>query len=76
MPANSSATYTLTFRPLTMSAAEQPHQGSVFFPIPDGTGLLYMLEGRAEQPVQEGKVDIRSVSQSVWWHLKADSPNI
>lgn len=58
VPANSSANYTLTFRPLTMSAASQPHEGSIFFPIPDGTGLLYRLEGRAEKPVEEGRLDL------------------
>lgn len=57
MPANSKATYTLTFRPLTMSTKEQPHEGSVFFPIPDGSGLLYRLVGRAEAPVPEGKIE-------------------
>ena len=30
---------------MTMSPAEGPHEGSVFFPIPDGTGLLYNLAG-------------------------------
>jgi hydrocephalus-inducing protein len=55
VPANGSAAYKLTFRPLTMSTPEQPHEGSVFFPIPDGTGLLYRLEGRSERPVPEAK---------------------
>ncbi|KAG2489301.1 hypothetical protein HYH03_012133 [Edaphochlamys debaryana] len=54
---NSKASYPITFRPLTMSTPDQPHEGSVFFPIPDGTGLLYRLVGRAEAPVPEGKVE-------------------
>eukprot|EP00798_Chlamydomonas_sp_ICE-L_P006741 gene6741-3411_t len=41
---NGKAQYTITFKPLSMSTAEQPHEGSVFFPIPDGTGLLYNVE--------------------------------
>ncbi|PNH08880.1 Hydrocephalus-inducing protein [Tetrabaena socialis] len=57
VPANSKATYPITFKPLAMSTPEQPHEGSVFFPIPDGTGLLYRLVGRAEAPVPEGKVE-------------------
>ncbi|EFJ42226.1 hypothetical protein VOLCADRAFT_67248 [Volvox carteri f. nagariensis] len=57
VPANGKASYTITFRPLTMSSPDQPHEGSVFFPIPDGTGLLYRLVGRAEAPVPEGVVE-------------------
>ncbi|KXZ49496.1 hypothetical protein GPECTOR_21g722 [Gonium pectorale] len=57
VPPNSKATYTVTFKPLTMSSPDQPHEGSVFFPIPDGTGLLYRLLGRAEAPVPEGTIE-------------------
>lgn len=49
--------YSITFKPLAMSSAEQPHEGSAFFPIPDGSGLLYKLSGRAETPVPEGTVE-------------------
>lgn len=45
VPANGSAEYPLTYRPLTMSRAGAPHEGSLFFPIPDGSGLLYRLLG-------------------------------
>lgn len=45
MPAFGRAEYPLTFKPLTMSRPSGPHMGSVFFPIPDGSGLLYTLEG-------------------------------
>ena len=31
-------------------------QGSVFFPLPDGTGLLYNLVGSADPPKQSGLV--------------------
>lgn len=44
--AGSSAEYTLIYKPFTMTADEQPHEGSVFFPIPDGSGLLYKLHGQ------------------------------
>lgn len=45
VPAGGRAEYTLTYRPLTMSSSGAPHEGSVFFPIPDGSGLLYKLTG-------------------------------
>lgn len=41
--------YELTYRPLTMTT-EKKHMGSVFFPLPDGSGLLYNLQGQAELP--------------------------
>nr|XP_046249402.1 hydrocephalus-inducing protein homolog [Scatophagus argus] len=43
-------TYEITYRPLTMTADGKTHQGSVFFPFPDGTGMLYSLQGNAEPP--------------------------
>lgn len=55
--AGQSATYTLVFRPLSMSAKDKPHEGSIFFPLPDGTGLLYKLLGAAEQPQSSGTVE-------------------
>ncbi|XP_059848459.1 hydrocephalus-inducing protein homolog isoform X2 [Hypanus sabinus] len=42
--------YEITYRPLTMSLDGKKHQGSIFFPLPDGAGLLYMLQGVAEPP--------------------------
>ena len=33
-----------------------PPQGSIFFPLPDGSGLLYNLLGTAEPPKQAGSV--------------------
>ena len=29
------------------------HEGSVFFPLPDGTALLYNLRGTADEPVEQ-----------------------
>jgi hydrocephalus-inducing protein len=47
VPAGGSAEFVLCYKPLTMTTAEgQPHQGSVFFPLPDGSGLLYILHGQ------------------------------
>lgn len=47
VPAGGSAEYDLCYKPLTMTPAEgQPHQGTVFFPLPDGSGLQYVLHGQ------------------------------
>jgi hypothetical protein len=35
---------------------EQPHLGSVFFPLPNGTALLYNLKGTATAPQAEGVI--------------------
>ena len=40
------------YRPLTMTLNGRKHQGSVFFPLPDGTGLYHQLIGTAEAPKQ------------------------
>jgi hydrocephalus-inducing protein len=38
VPAGGRAEYVVRYRPLAMTGKEQPHQGTLFFPIPDGTG--------------------------------------
>ncbi|XP_069510876.1 hydrocephalus-inducing protein homolog [Ambystoma mexicanum] len=52
--------YEVTYRPLTMTTEGNKHQGSVFFPLPDGTGLQYILQGLSEPPKASGTV-IREV---------------
>ncbi|XP_069822484.1 hydrocephalus-inducing protein homolog isoform X3 [Dendropsophus ebraccatus] len=52
--------YEITYHPLVMSTEGKKHQGSVFFPLPDGTGLLYLLHGQADPPKSSGNV-IREV---------------
>ncbi|XP_059164883.1 hydrocephalus-inducing protein homolog isoform X3 [Physella acuta] len=42
--------YELTYKPLTMTAENKKHTGSIFFPLPDGSGLLFNLTGVAEPP--------------------------
>ncbi|GCB61582.1 hypothetical protein scyTo_0011337, partial [Scyliorhinus torazame] len=49
-PHQQNQTYEITYRPLSMLMDGKKHQGSVFFPLPDGTGFLYMLTGIAEPP--------------------------
>ena len=56
VPAGSEAAYVLTYRPLSMSTQEKQHEGSVFFPIPDGLGLLYKLAGIAHSPMPAGAI--------------------
>ncbi|XP_074864560.1 hydrocephalus-inducing protein homolog isoform X2 [Carettochelys insculpta] len=48
--------YEITYRPLTMNIESKKHQGSIFFPLPDGTGLLYLLQGTAEPPKSSGTI--------------------
>uniref|UniRef100_H2XZ27 Hydin adenylate kinase-like domain-containing protein n=1 Tax=Ciona intestinalis TaxID=7719 RepID=H2XZ27_CIOIN len=42
--------YEMIFRPTVMTMDGKKHQGSVFFPLPDGLGLLYNLQGQADPP--------------------------
>ncbi len=62
VPPGSSASYTITYRPLTMAGSGMaggtpPHEGSAFFALPDGQGLIHKLEGIAEPPAAEGRVE-------------------
>ncbi|XP_051024710.1 hydrocephalus-inducing protein homolog [Acomys russatus] len=42
--------YEITYRPRTMNLENRKHQGTLFFPLPDGTAWLYALHGTAELP--------------------------
>lgn len=57
IPPKSNGQYEVVYLPKTMTkkdgaddAVEQPHLGSVFFPLPNGTALLYNLKGTATAP--------------------------
>jgi len=50
VPPGSTGTYELSYCPLTMTKEDEKHQGSVFFPLPDGTAILYSLDGVSEPP--------------------------
>ena len=39
-----------------MTTDMQKHYGSIFFPQPDGTGILYNLQGTAEPPKHAGAI--------------------
>ena len=66
MPARGNANFEVTYLPKTMTKTEQvpdsedtvpvPHQGSLFFPLPNGTALLYNLNGVATPPESEGAI--------------------
>ncbi|KAM4722980.1 hydrocephalus-inducing protein homolog [Rhinophrynus dorsalis] len=58
--AQQSKPYEITYHPLIMSSEGKKHQGSIFFPLPDGTGLMYLLHGLADPPKSSGNV-IREV---------------
>ncbi|CAJ1057505.1 hydrocephalus-inducing protein homolog isoform X2 [Xyrichtys novacula] len=49
-------TYKITYKPLTMTADKKKHLGSVFFSFPDGSGMLYSLQGTAEPPKAEDTI--------------------
>ncbi|XP_074533739.1 hydrocephalus-inducing protein homolog [Halichoeres trimaculatus] len=48
--------YRITYKPLTMTADKKKHLGSVFFSFPDGSGMLYSLQGTAEPPKAEDTI--------------------
>ncbi|KAI9095517.1 hypothetical protein DFS34DRAFT_651319 [Phlyctochytrium arcticum] len=59
LEAGQSRPYDLTFTPLEMSGDGEGgrHEGSLFFPLPDGTGLLYKLVGFADKPLATGNIN-------------------
>ncbi|KNC96691.1 uncharacterized protein SPPG_07904 [Spizellomyces punctatus DAOM BR117] len=62
-----SKSYDITFTPLVMTGDGDGgrHEGSIFFPLPDGTGMLYKLYGTADKPVAAGNItrDVPSKTQ-------------
>jgi hypothetical protein len=56
--AGQSKAYDLTFIPLEMNGQGDNgrHEGSVFFPLPDGSGLLYKLIGVADKPLSVANI--------------------
>jgi len=63
VPAKGSAKFEVDYLPKTMTKKTKaedsdeledvPHQGSLFFPLPNGTALLYNLKGIATEPERE-----------------------
>ena len=48
--------FDLTYTPLEMTSDNNKHEGSVFFPLPDGSGLLYKLSGTTDKPLPEATI--------------------
>lgn len=50
--------YDIVFTPSTMAGEGEngKHEGTLFFPLPDGTGILYKLVGNVEKPLASGTV--------------------
>ncbi|KAJ3215867.1 hypothetical protein HDU67_010224 [Dinochytrium kinnereticum] len=51
-----SKAYDITFLPLEMIGTGDAgrHEGSIFFPLPDGSGILYKLYGTSDKPLSAG----------------------
>jgi len=60
VPAGQSAPYAVTYRPMAMTPQGEAHAGSVFFPLPDGSALMYTLKGTAGPP-QEASYTYRYI---------------
>jgi hydrocephalus-inducing protein len=59
IPPKSNGQYEVVYLPKTMTKQDEDetaHSGSVFFPLPNGTALLYNLKGQATAPQSEGTV--------------------
>jgi len=56
IPAGSQTEYEVTYHPLSMTAQPEQkgvdaHRGTLFFPCPDGSALLYNLLGKSNPPL-------------------------
>ncbi|QDZ25387.1 hypothetical protein HOP50_17g79270 [Chloropicon primus] len=61
--ANSTADYPITYKPLLMTTEGSKHDSTIFFPLPNGSGLLYQVRGEALPPVSAGTVKINAVAK-------------
>lgn len=62
-----SADYEITYLPMTMTSEGYSHTGTLFFPLPDGTALVYNLVGIAKppKPVDNIVKEIKAKAQNV-----------
>lgn len=64
MSPNGSAEYQISYSPLSMTRNDQVpkgpefHLGTLFFPLPDGSALLYNLKGSALMPDAEEVLEV------------------
>ncbi|KAI4885088.1 hypothetical protein NFI96_023140 [Prochilodus magdalenae] len=55
-PYQQNKAYEITYKPMVMTTDGKKHLGSVFFSFPDGSGMLYTLQGTAEPPKAVGTI--------------------
>jgi len=74
--ANGSADYEVSYNPLTMTKneespeiKEESHNASLFFPVPDGSALMYKLVGKATPPVSLESYDLSTKAKTNLVHL-------
>lgn len=81
VPPNGSAQFEVSYRPTTMTKMKKvkrkegeeeveeevmdTHKGTLFFPLPNGTALLYKLSGTATAPDAEGDINESATAKKV-----------
>jgi hydrocephalus-inducing protein len=77
VPGKGSVDYNLTYYPLSMTTAqggdgdgdgpagEEKHKGSLFFALPNGSALLYNLEGDSSEPEPESRGSHNTVAKTM-----------
>ena len=50
------ADYQIAYKPISMTGEGELHEGEIFFPLPDGTGVLHKLTGRSNPPEPAGSL--------------------
>jgi hypothetical protein len=64
-----SLSYEIAYTPLTTTPDKQEHKGSIFFALPDGTGLLYQLVGQATAPQPAAVIQRNIPCKTPYTHL-------
>ena len=49
---------TMTKNETVPEIKEETHEGTVFFPLPDGSAILYNLIGKSDAPQPAGVLDV------------------
>jgi len=57
VPPGQSVAYEVTYLPMTMTTEGREHSGSVFFPLPDGSALMYNFKGTSAPPPEASIVE-------------------
>ncbi|KAI8803400.1 hypothetical protein BJ742DRAFT_498091 [Cladochytrium replicatum] len=69
--AGQAGTYDVVFNPQTMTGDGENgrHEGTLFFPLPDGNGILYKLSGFADKPVPAGVISRELPSKTLYTEI-------